>query len=169
MNPYGIDVSGELVVVSSGIAPEGMLAFDRDGNLLATWGGSGSGPGEFTYAEGVHIDPFGRILVADNGNARIQAFGAPVAPEALIGELRDELQLLVADGTMLPANGNSLERILDSALAALDRDHVLAAQNKLLAFVNKVEALVKSRRLDAETGADLIAAAMEAWEALNDQ
>jgi hypothetical protein len=48
---------------------------------------------------------------------------------------------------------------LEAAMAQLDRGHTDTARNQLDAFINQVEALQRSRRLDAETARGLISAA----------
>lgn len=56
--------------------------FSDDGRRLDTWGGPlglgipGPWKGWFSVATGVHVDPDGRVFVADFYNDRIQAFGA---------------------------------------------------------------------------------------------
>jgi DNA-binding beta-propeller fold protein YncE len=42
--------------------------------VLAVWGGTGSGPGQFSYPEGIAIDRRGRVYVTDFGNQRIEIF-----------------------------------------------------------------------------------------------
>lgn len=48
--------------------------FDRDGNLLAYWGGGGSTDGFFITPIDIEISAEGVVYVADNGNNRIQYF-----------------------------------------------------------------------------------------------
>jgi DNA-binding beta-propeller fold protein YncE len=50
--------------------------FSHDGRLLATWGGPGSGPGQFNLPHGIAVDQDGRVYVADRENSRIQVFTA---------------------------------------------------------------------------------------------
>jgi DNA-binding beta-propeller fold protein YncE len=49
--------------------------FTSDGEFLVSWGSEGTADGQFNRPEGVDVDPFGRVLVADTGNNRIQIFG----------------------------------------------------------------------------------------------
>jgi DNA-binding beta-propeller fold protein YncE len=51
-----------------------VLKFDKDGKFIKSWGGKGSGPGQFQVAHGVAIDPKGMLWVADRENQRIQVF-----------------------------------------------------------------------------------------------
>jgi DNA-binding beta-propeller fold protein YncE len=48
--------------------------FTADGELVASWGGIGVGPGEFHLPHGIRATPDGRILVGDRENDRIQVF-----------------------------------------------------------------------------------------------
>jgi len=51
-----------------------VLKFDKNGKFIKSWGGKGSGPGQFQVAHGVAIDPKGMLWVADRENQRIQVF-----------------------------------------------------------------------------------------------
>lgn len=49
--------------------------FSLGGQLLSSWGGSGSGNGQFNNAAGVAVDPtWGYVAVADRQNNRVQRF-----------------------------------------------------------------------------------------------
>jgi sugar lactone lactonase YvrE len=51
-----------------------VLKFDRTGRFLKSWGGKGTGPGQFDVAHGIAIDRDGRLWVMDRENQRIQVF-----------------------------------------------------------------------------------------------
>ena len=51
-----------------------VLKFDKEGKFIKSWGGKGSGPGQFQVAHGVAIDAKGLLWVADRENQRIQVF-----------------------------------------------------------------------------------------------
>lgn len=48
--------------------------FDRDGNFLLSFGGSGGGRGRFTFPTGIAADRMGNVFVVDSRNDRIQKF-----------------------------------------------------------------------------------------------
>jgi DNA-binding beta-propeller fold protein YncE len=50
--------------------------FTPQGKLLASWGGPGTGPGQFNLPHGIAVAPGGRVYVADRENSRIQVFTA---------------------------------------------------------------------------------------------
>lgn len=51
-----------------------LRVFGPDGAHVATHGGKGEGPGEFANANGVMLDPRGRIWVPDTRNGRMSVF-----------------------------------------------------------------------------------------------
>ena len=51
-----------------------VLKFDKNGRFIKSWGGKGSGPGQFQVAHGIAIDAKGLLWVADRENQRIQVF-----------------------------------------------------------------------------------------------
>jgi sugar lactone lactonase YvrE len=51
-----------------------VLKFDKNGKFIKSWGGKGSGPGQFQVAHGIAIDSKGLLWVADRENQRIQVF-----------------------------------------------------------------------------------------------
>src|SRR5438034_9506235 len=50
--------------------------FDASGALVATWGSSGHGNGQFWYPSAVATDASGNVYVGDTGNNRIEKFDA---------------------------------------------------------------------------------------------
>jgi sugar lactone lactonase YvrE len=51
-----------------------VLRFDEGGRFITSWGGKGSGPGQFQVAHGIDVDAAGRVWVADRENQRLQVF-----------------------------------------------------------------------------------------------
>ena len=50
--------------------------FNREGNLVKSWGQKGTKPGEFSLAHSIVVDPKGLVYVSDRENGRIQVFDA---------------------------------------------------------------------------------------------
>ncbi len=68
-----VDPNGDLYV-TDGYGGAHVHRFTVDGEHVATWGGHGTGRGEFNLVHALTIDRHGRILVADRENGRIQVF-----------------------------------------------------------------------------------------------
>jgi tripartite motif-containing protein 71 len=51
-----------------------VIRYDQRGYPVRTWGGHGSGPGQFDQPVGVVVDDSGFVYVAEYGNSRIQKF-----------------------------------------------------------------------------------------------
>ena len=62
------------IYVADGYGNSVVHRFDTDGRLQRTWGGRGTGQGEFTTPHAVWIDSRNRVLVADRENNRVQIF-----------------------------------------------------------------------------------------------
>ena len=74
-DPYFIDVDESGNVYVAGRNSNQVQKYDSNGNLLATWGGPGSGNGQFNDPEGIAVDnERGLIYVTDCNNNRIQRF-----------------------------------------------------------------------------------------------
>jgi DNA-binding beta-propeller fold protein YncE len=65
--------SGEMFV-SDGYGNARVHRFSATGELLASWGEPGSGPGQFNLPHSIAVDRSGRVFVADRENSRIQIF-----------------------------------------------------------------------------------------------
>jgi YVTN family beta-propeller protein len=77
----------------------------------------------------------------------------PTTEACTIEALLDHVEALVAAGKLSQAEGHALSVKLEAALRQLERGKTKAAGNVIGAFLNKVEALVRSRRLsDADAG-----------------
>jgi hypothetical protein len=60
--------------ISDGYINSRVAKIDKDGNWIKSWGGPGSGPGEFNTPHSIATDEVGNVYVADRGNGRIQVF-----------------------------------------------------------------------------------------------
>lgn len=99
----------------------------------------------------------------DLQEACIPIFGTPAEETA---KLSDEVGALEESGVFSAGEANSLTAKLDAALNQLDRGNTTAAANQLGAFINAVEALVRSGRLDAAAGDALIVHAQAIIDAM---
>jgi DNA-binding beta-propeller fold protein YncE len=64
------------IYVADGYGNNMVYRFSPDGTLKKSWGGLGSGPGEFATPHGINLLPDGRLLVGDRENNRVQVFSA---------------------------------------------------------------------------------------------
>ncbi len=62
------------IYVSDGYGNTMVHCFAPDGALKRSWGGRGSGPGEFTTPHGIAVLRDGRVVVGDRENNRAQVF-----------------------------------------------------------------------------------------------
>lgn len=69
--------SGDIFIVQGhGRGEPRVLRFNRRGALITSWGGRGTGPGQFDIAHSIVIDARGLVHVADRQNRRVQVFDA---------------------------------------------------------------------------------------------
>ena len=72
-----VNAAGEIfVLVGHGRGTPQLVKFAPDGSLIKTWGGPGTGPGEFDTPHSIVVDEAGLIYVADRQNRRVQIFDA---------------------------------------------------------------------------------------------
>jgi hypothetical protein len=78
-DPEGLafDSAGRFFVSNDSDTDPGIRVYTLPGTLVATVGaGAGTGGGQFVNPKGLLEDPFGRLLVVDSGNSRLQVFGS---------------------------------------------------------------------------------------------
>jgi DNA-binding beta-propeller fold protein YncE len=69
--------SGELFVVEGHGRGEGrVLKFDKTGKFIKSWGGNGTGQGQFNQPHAIAVDAKGTVYVADRENRRVEVFDA---------------------------------------------------------------------------------------------
>ena len=72
-----VNAAGEIfVLVGHGRGEPRLLKFDSAGTLMTTWGGAGTGPGQFDTPHSIVVDREGLLYVADRQNRRVQIFDA---------------------------------------------------------------------------------------------
>jgi tripartite motif-containing protein 71 len=86
-----VDAAGTLYVIDS--LQNHISVFDPDGRLVATWGTSGSGPGQFRFQSGGGIGFWGDLAIGPDGNLYI------------VDPFNDRVQVLAPDGTFLRSWG----------------------------------------------------------------
>jgi DNA-binding beta-propeller fold protein YncE len=167
-NDVAFGTAGEIYVSQGhGKGESRLIKFDAEGNFLKTWGGEGSGPGQFKQPHSIVTDAKGQLHVADRSNQRIQVFDAdgnfvretkhPGTPCGLC-LMRDGRHLMLAHGhagkiIKLDLNGNVLgatggqgkgpNRYGEAHFLALDRKEDIYVADTLNWRVQK---LVKQRR-----------------------
>ena len=98
--------------------------FGRDGSHLATHGRRGEGPGEFIDANGLMVDPRGRLWVPDSRLTRMSVFD-PVAgfleSFRFISFVRGWvwMGMMTGDGRIVK-HGNDMLRIFDGTMTQVD-------------------------------------------------
>ena len=74
-NDIGFAANGDIVVVQGhGRGESRALRFDKTGKFITSWGGKGTGPGQFDLSHSVVIDAKGLVYIADRQNRRVQIF-----------------------------------------------------------------------------------------------
>ena len=91
---------------------------------------------------------------------------APSAEDSIVGLIEQVRQLIGPPGPLNGGQGNSLIKKLEAALDQLGKGNVTPAINKLEAFVNEVEALIRSGRLTEAQGRPLVLVAQRVIAAL---
>src|SRR5712692_7963792 len=105
--PYGlaVDASGIIYVADAG--DNTIKKLSPTGQLLATWGKTGSAPGELSWPEGVAVDTQGNVYVADSNNSRIQKFSSTGTLLAVFGNTGSSIERLnLPAGIALDAQGD---------------------------------------------------------------
>lgn len=89
------------IYVSDGYGNAHVHRFGPDGAHKLTWGGIGSGPGQFSTPHGIWVTPDNRVLVGDRENNRIQVFAPDGRFLAEWGDLYHPMDIWgAADGTV---------------------------------------------------------------------
>jgi 6-bladed beta-propeller protein len=62
------------IFVTDGYGNRRVVHFDKDGRFIKSWGGYGTGPGQFVLPHAIVVDSDGLLYVADRNSGRIQVF-----------------------------------------------------------------------------------------------
>ena len=110
--------SGE-IYVADGYGNSRIVKFSPAGKFLASWGGPGTGPGEFHTPHALAMDPAGNLYVSDRENFRIQVF----SPE---GHYLSAWNIGAMDGIFITRQGEFYASSVDSHILRLDlKGHLL--------------------------------------------
>jgi sugar lactone lactonase YvrE len=143
-NPEGLtlDESTRQIYVSNYSSTDGAIrVYDSRGFFLGVVASQGSGPGQVSSPRGLAMDPFGRLIVTDSGNNRIDVFSAWDGTksnfiDSYSGDLNAPVDVQFAPGAWVyvsDAGSNSVKRLhYDDA----DLDGVLDQQDNCLGLAN---------------------------------
>ena len=86
--------------VSDGYGNARVHRFSSGGELIASWGEPGTGPGQFMLPHGIAVDPTGNVFVCDRESDRIQVFTAEGRYLREITEVQRPTQVVLGRGLM---------------------------------------------------------------------
>lgn len=92
----------------------------------------------------------------DSGSGARSSIVVVASADEAIATLSERVSALASAGTLTRGESNALDASLRNALKSLDKDNPTPARNQLEAFVNKVDAMQRSGRLDAAAAEALI-------------
>jgi sugar lactone lactonase YvrE len=137
-DPEGIalDAQGRVFVSNDSDTDPGIRVYTLPGTLVGGVGaGAGNGGGQFVNPKGLLEDPFGRLLVVDSGNARIQVFGPADAHSPFVdafgtagsgdGQLSQPTAVALGPGGWMYVSDTGNGRIVRLHYDDADRDGVL--------------------------------------------
>lgn len=94
-----IAANGDLFV-TDGYGNSRVHRFSARGELLASWGEPGTGPGEFMLPHGIAVDANGQVFVCDRESDRIQVFTSEGRYLREITDVQRPTQVVLAGGRM---------------------------------------------------------------------
>ena len=104
------------------------------------------------------------FAVRNNGGISKLVYSDPIPK---IQELIDEVEVLINEGTLNNGQGNALITKLEDAILELNQGKTTPAINKLNAFINQVNAFINSGVLTETEGQELISAANDIIDLIN--
>ena len=173
---YSVSVSDNTVVVGAvedddkGVDSGSVYVFSHDGTWVEDTKLTASDAAEGDYfGNSVSISGDTVIVgamwddddsVTDSGSAYVFTCEfAPTSPEEEIEDIIEQIGYLVNDGKLNKGEGNALTSKLDAATRKLNKDNTKAACNVLQAFINQINAKIRSGKLLPDDGQQLIDAA----------
>jgi len=130
--------NGDLYV-SDGYGNARVHRFSPSGQLLASWGEPGTGPGQFMLPHGIAVDATGTVFVCDRESDRIQVFTAEGRFIREITDVQRPTQVVLARGRMYVSElgwragqrsfrHGPIERDLPSRVSVLDANGTVVAR-----------------------------------------
>jgi sugar lactone lactonase YvrE len=105
--PFDLAVDQQGIMYVSDGSDDTIKKIAADGSVLASWGGTGSAPGQLTWPIGVALDAQGNVYVVDYENSRIQKFSPTGKLLAVLGNTGPTVQQLNHPGWVaVDAQGN---------------------------------------------------------------
>src|SRR6185295_4669109 len=119
------DAAGNIFVADGfGNVPR-ILKMDKNGKFLKTFGGAGSGPGQFNQLASLVIDREGNLYAADKGNNRIQVFDNNGTFKSEIKNVGSPAALCITQGprqVLFSSNSNTLDDLDHGEIYMLSLD-----------------------------------------------
>jgi sugar lactone lactonase YvrE len=148
-DPEGIavDTAGRVFVSNDSAGGGAVRVYTLPGTLAAGVGsGPGSGPGQFANPRGLVEDPFGRLIVVDAGNGRLQVFGSADQHSPFLdafgstgsgaGQFSQPTAAALAPGGWLYVSDTGNGRIVRLRYDDADRDGMLDAGDNCKGLAN---------------------------------
>ncbi len=98
-----LTADGEMYV-SDGYGQQRVHRFDRNGNLIHSWGEQGNGPSQFVLPHDVWVDERDRVLICDRENRRVEIFDRAGNYQTEWANVQEPMQIFVRDGVMYLAH-----------------------------------------------------------------
>jgi len=125
--------------ISDGYGNARVHRFSPSGQLLASWGEPGTGPGQFMLPHGIAVDATGTVFVCDRESDRIQVFTAEGRFIREITDVQRPTQIVLARGRMYVSElgwragqrsfrHGPIERDLPSRVSVLDANGAVVAR-----------------------------------------
>jgi DNA-binding beta-propeller fold protein YncE len=142
-NPEGLtlDEATREIYVSNYSDTEGAVrVYDSRGFYLGQVAGPGSGPGQVRSPRGLSLDPFGRLIVTDSGNNRIDVFMPWAAGAGFIDSFSAGVSAPVdvqfAPGALVYVSDSGSGTVKRLHYDDADRDGVLDSSDNCLGLAN---------------------------------
>ena len=142
-NPEGVtidEVTRQIYVSNNSATDGGVRVYDSRGLFLGQLVGPGSGRAQVSSPHGLALDPFGRLVVVDGGNNRLEVFNPYSAGGGFIdsynGDLSSPFDAAFAPGAWLYVSDTGSGTVKRLHYDDADNDGVLDAYDNCLGLAN---------------------------------